>query len=135
MVGQHLAIISSKGGNKKCHWYILNHSLQLLDLSTMTSNQSSQGVNLGLLVSDLGLLSLDQGPDVISDRRKIRFVGEDSIVDGRLSFFQSVHQLHIGCSSSIYLSRESSQAWELKENPLGLEEEAAPVAALASVSA
>ena len=60
----------------------------------MTSNQSSQRVNLSLLVNDLGLLGLDQGPDLISDRREIRFVGEDSVVDGRFCFIQGVLQLH-----------------------------------------
>ena len=73
-----------------------------------------------MLVSDLGRLSLYQRPDLSSDRREIRFVGEDSVVNGLLCFFQSVHQLHIGCSISIYLGRESIQARELNENPLGL---------------
>ena len=53
----------------------------------MTIDQSSQGLKVGLPVINLGRLSLKEGPDLSCDRGEIRFVGEDGVVDGRLSFF------------------------------------------------
>ena len=59
----------------------------IVRVSSLTVDQGSQGLKLGLLVFNLGRLSLKEGPDLSCNRGEIRFVGEDGVVDGRLNLF------------------------------------------------
>ena len=58
-----------------------------MNLRPLTIDQGSQGRKLGFMLVNLRRLSLKEGPDLGCKRGEIRFVGEDGVVGGRLSFF------------------------------------------------